>query len=83
LRATFASLIFLSHHLVTKLLVVDEHPVVTRFWTFRDGVDRMLTFSLLRVALVVLQLPTKNPRPQNQRRLRAVRGFLPDPDSVQ
>ena len=72
-----------SHHIVTKLLVVDEHPVVTRFWTFRGGVDRMLPFSLLRVALVVLQLPTKNPRPQNQRRLRVVRGFLSDPVSVQ
>ena len=72
-----------SHHIATKLLVVVEHPVVTSFWTFRDGVDRMLTLSFVRVSLAVLQLPSKNPRPQNQRRLRAVRGFLSDPDSVQ
>ena len=72
-----------SHHIVTKLLVVDEHPMATRFWTSREGVDTRLAFSLVRVALVVLQLPTKNPRPQNLRRLRAVRGFLSDPVSAQ
>ena len=83
LRTTLASLVICRKHLVRKVLVVDEHPVVTCFWTFREGVDRARTIVVVRTSLVVLQLTSKNPRPPNQRRLRVVRGFLSDPISVQ
>jgi len=37
----------LATHLVQTLLVVDEHPTLTRFWTFRSAIDRMLCMLLV------------------------------------
>ena len=34
--------------IVTNLLHVDNHPTLTRFFTFRNCVDRMLTMALLK-----------------------------------
>jgi hypothetical protein len=37
----------LATHLVKTLLVVDEHPTLARFWTFRGAIDRMLCMLLI------------------------------------
>jgi len=36
----------LATHLVKTLLVVDEHPTLTSFWTLRGAIDRMLCMVL-------------------------------------
>ena len=64
----------LATHLVQTLLVVDEHPTLTRFWTFRGAIDRMLCMVLTGADVHALRLTGRQPRPENQRRLQAVRG---------
>ena len=61
---------------------VDEHPVITRFWTFRDGIDRMLLMSLLDLAKPCLQLPSIRSRKANSKRLRHVQRYFADPASL-
>ena len=73
----------LATHLVQTLLVVDEHPTLTRFWTFRGAIDRMLCMVLTGADVHALRLTGRQPRPENQRRLQAVRGFLADNRSRQ
>ena len=68
----------LATHLVQTLLVVDEHPTLTRFWTFRGAIDRMLCMLLTGADVHALRLTGRQPRPENQRRLKAVHGFLAD-----
>ena len=73
----------LARVLVRTYLVVDEHPTPTRFWTFRDAIDRLLGMTLLGIHDKMLRQVTKAPRAENQRRLLAVRGFLLDPGAQQ
>ena len=66
-----------------QLLRVDEHPVITRFWTFRDAIDRMLMAVFLGMPSEVLRLRTTAPRAKNSKRLESVRKFLASPECVQ
>jgi hypothetical protein len=68
----------LATHLAKTLLVVDEHPTLTRFWTFRGAIDRMLCMVLTGADVHALRLTGRQPRPENQRRLKTVHGFLAD-----
>ena len=65
----------LADALMQRVLNVDEHPVTTRFWTFRDAVDRALAMVLLRIAPRALRLPTTRARPENSKRLTIVLTF--------
>ena len=44
----------LRHELVAELtkhiLVVDQHPTLTRMWTFSEAVDKMLCLSMIEGA---------------------------------
>jgi len=64
--------------LIRSVLHVDEHPVITRFWTFRESVDKALTMVLLRVARHALRLPKIRARPENSKRLTIVVKFFRD-----
>lgn len=63
---------FLVHH----LMKVDSHPTLSRFFTFRDCIDRMLTMSVIRFPENAFILKTVKPRQENQKRLRRVSQFF-------
>ena len=69
--------------LINFLMVIDEHPTVTRFWTFREALGRMLAMIIIGFPKNALRLITLKPRPQNQKRLRLVLGFFEDPSCPQ
>lgn len=62
--------------LATFFLKVDEKPTVSRFWTFREAVGRMLSMSILGFPKAVLRFKTLKPRQQGQTRLRCVLNFF-------
>jgi hypothetical protein len=65
------------------MLHVDEHPTLSRFWTFREAVDKMLLMRALGFPKEVLVHPAGKPRPQSQRRLKATHAFFDHPDCYQ
>ena len=48
---------------------VDSHPTVTRFFTFRGNLDRMLTMHLIGMPPNVFRLMSTKPREENKKRL--------------
>ena len=70
-------------NIVTHLLHVDSHPTLSRFFTFRGCIDRMLTMSLIDMPKRAFKVRTIKPRQENQKRLRAVLGFFEHPDAQQ
>ena len=77
LRASLATL------LSKTLIRVDEHPVLTRFWTFRDAIDAMLLTLLLGVSEDVFRVSTKKLREKSSKRLTAVHNFFSAPGAAQ
>jgi hypothetical protein len=69
--------------LVKCLLTPDEHPTLTRFFSFRRLIDAMLTMDLLGLPLNVFKLTKVKPREENQQRLKIVRDFFSDPEASQ
>jgi len=68
--------------LLTELLRVDSHPTITRFFTFRGCVDRMLTMALLgfpRDGLAVKE----SARDISQKRLKRLKRFFRTPAACQ
>ena len=59
-----------------KLLQVDEHPTLSRMFTFRGHVDTLLLFVLLGKQEDVLRVQAVQPRERNRNRLRKVLAFL-------
>ena len=62
---------------------VDEHPTLTRFWTFREAIGRMLAMSIFKFPQNAMRLKSVQPRLQNQKRLRIVLGFFANEASPQ
>ena len=55
--------------LTKHILVVDQHPTLTRMWTFGEAVDNLLCFSLIGGAADgILVVQGKNPRAKNAKR---------------
>ena len=69
--------------IVKHLLHVDSHPTNTRFFTFRDCVDRMMTMSLIDMPKHAFKVRTIKPRKENQKRIRAVESFFKDAEAPQ
>ena len=69
--------------IVKHLLHVDSHPTLSRFFTFRGCVDRMLTMSLIDMPSHAFKVRSIKPRKENQKRLRAVHGFFKHAEAPQ
>jgi len=74
---------FISQRLVRFLLSPDSHPTLSRFFTFRGCIDRMLTMSLLDMPRKAFVLKTTKPRPANQKRLSSIQSFFGHPRAPQ
>jgi len=72
-----------TNFIVTKLLTPDSHPTLTRFFTFRGCIDRMLSMHLLDIPKHVLVLEKTKPRELNRKRLQAVHSFFSHPEAGQ
>ena len=72
-----------STFMVKFLLTPDEHPTLTRFFTFRIIIDAMLTMSLIGMPLQVFKLLKIKPHEANQKRLKKVQAFFSLPGSKQ
>ena len=66
-----------------RLLVADEHPTLTRFFTFRLHIQALLLLSFLGIAPDVLSLSTTKPLEKTSKRLRSVLAFLALPGTQQ
>ena len=66
-----------------RLLVVDEHPTLTRFFTFKGHIDALLLLSFMGVAPAVFKLGTVKALLKNSSRLRSVLAFLDLPSTPQ
>ena len=69
--------------LIGELLKVDSHPTVTRFFTLREAIDRMLTMHLIGMPKNVFRLVSTEPREENRKRLSFVQKFFADPEAPQ
>ena len=68
--------------LLSQLFHVDSHPTLTRFFTFRSCIDRLLSMVLLGINDTALSLKT-TARKDSQTRLRKVKKFLASADGGQ
>ena len=68
--------------IVRHLLHVDSHPTLSRFFTFRACVDRMLTMAIIGMPQRAFQVRHSKPRAENQKRLKAVLGFFAHPEAA-
>jgi len=71
-----------SAFLVKRLLHVDSHPTLTRFFTYRGCVDRMLTMALLNLPQKGLVVQS-SARELTQNRLKKVKQFFGKPAACQ
>ena len=69
--------------LVKFLLTPDEHPTLTRFCTFQNIIDAMLTMELIGMPQVVFRLARIRPREENQRQLKNVSDFFRQEEAKQ
>ena len=69
--------------LVGYILKPDDHPTLTRFFTFRGCVDRMVLVSILGLASEVFVVQRVEPRPENAKRLTAIQKFFRDASAMQ
>ena len=66
--------------LVDHLLHPDDHPTLTRFFTFRGCVDRMLLMALLEFPVEVSGVKLRD---ESMKRLRKIQNFFRKPDRLQ
>ena len=59
-----------------RLLVVDEHPTLSRMFTFRPHVDALLLLVFLGRFGDIFKVSSKQPRPRSKARLQAVGAFF-------
>ena len=62
-----------------QVLKVDEHPVVTRFWTFGSAVMSLLRVMLLNLPLSIFSTATTKPHKEQQVRLHRIKRYLSRP----
>ena len=72
-----------SKFLVMELLRVESHPTLSRFFTFRGCVDRMLTMGIIGLPSNVFRVFSCTPREENQKRICRVLAFYRDPEAPQ
>ena len=71
-----------SDFVLKKLLYADQHPTLTRFFTFRTSVDAMLTMMILDFPDAGLTIKT-TARDENKRRVTKVKRFFRNPGAMQ
>ena len=69
--------------ILEKLLRVDTHPTLTRFFSFRGAVDRMLTMALLNLPATGGLSTKTSAREVGQKRLKRVSRWFSKPASPQ
>ena len=69
--------------IVKYLLTPDEHPTLTRFFTFRKVIDAMLTMDIIGLPRNLLKLGKIKPQQENQKRLKLVVRFFDRPEGKQ
>ena len=69
--------------IVERLLKCDDHPTLTRFFTFRGCIDAMLTMHLLAMPQAAFVVKGVVPRKDNQKRLKNIQKFFANDDSMQ
>ena len=62
--------------IVKYLLTPDEHPTLTRFFTFRKVIDAMLTMDIIGLPQKLLKLGQIQPQEDNKKRLKLVARFF-------
>jgi len=72
----------LFHLLRQRVLVVDEHPTLTRMFTFAGHVHGMLLLTFLDLGDLV-KVVRVQPRERSQKRIASVRAFLADAATAQ
>ncbi len=70
-----------SRLIIRMLLHVDSHPTVTRFFTFRGVLDRMITMHLIDMPPNVLCLLSTKPREESKKRVALAQGFFSHPEA--
>ena len=73
----------LTAFIVKFLLTPDEHPTLSRFFTFRKVIDAMLCMDLIGLPLEVFKLDKIKPQEENQKRLKKVAQFFSNPAARQ
>ena len=66
-----------------ECMIVDEHPTITRFFTFRKCTDKMLTMDIIGMPPHVILLHKVRPREDNSKRIKVVTKFFTDPEAKQ
>jgi hypothetical protein len=69
--------------LIENLLKVDSHPTLSRFFTFRDCIDQMLTMHLVGMPKHAFRVRSIKPREKAQKRLVNVLAFFKHPQAPQ
>ena len=54
---------------------VDEHPTLSRFWTFREAIRRLFAMHVLGFPSNALRLRSVKPRKENKSRMAKVQDF--------
>ena len=62
--------------IVTQLMHVDSCPTLSRFFTYRDCQDRMLTMKMIGMVKHTLRVRKTKPRKDNQKRINSVLNFF-------
>ena len=68
---------------IVQLLRVDSHPTVTRFFTFRANLDRMLAMHFIGMVPKCFRVLSTKPREENKKRIALVQGFFAHPEASQ
>lgn len=69
--------------IVTQLMHMDSCPTLSRFFTYRDCQDRMLTMKMIGMVKHTLRVRKTKPRKDNQKRINNVLNFLGHDESYQ
>ena len=67
--------------IVRHLLHVDSAPTLSRFFTCRDCLDRMLAMKMINMAKDAFRVRKTTPRPQNEKRMTIVQNFFKHDDA--
>ena len=59
-----------------QLLIVADHPCITRFWLFSDCVWALCRWKLLHVPSNIIRLASKQPLPRTLKRLTRVKAWM-------
>ena len=65
------------------IIIVEDKPITSRFWTFASCVNALLRFHLLGLPDSIFSVSTVQPRKDNQKRLKSFKTFYNSPEHVQ